>query len=129
MNLPRTRLMAVIAIGAIVALLAACAPSAGGSDNADETTLSLVGYSIPKIGNTAAFEAFGNTDAGKGVAWKESYGASGDQSRAVAGGLKADYVNLSLEPDVARLVEAGLVDKDWKAGPNKGIVTGSVVAL
>lgn len=44
-------------------------------------------------------------------------------------GLKADYVNFSLEGDVTRLVDAGLVAQDWKSGPTKGIVSDSVVVL
>ena len=44
-------------------------------------------------------------------------------------GLKADYVNFSLEGDVTRLVEAGLVAEDWKSGPTKGIVSDSVVVI
>jgi sulfate/thiosulfate transport system substrate-binding protein len=129
MNLLRTRLLAVIAIGAIVALLAACAPSSSSGSDDDSTPLSLVGFAVPKAGNNAAQAAFAKTDAGQGTSWKESYGASGDQSRAVAGGLKADYVHFSLTPDVTRLVDEGLVAKDWAAGPNKGIVTDSVVVL
>jgi sulfate transport system substrate-binding protein len=84
---------------------------------------------VPKAGNNAAQAAFAKTDEGKGTSWKESYGASGDQSRAVVGGLKADYVHFSLTPDVTRLVDEGLVAKDWAAGPNKGIVTDSAVVL
>ena len=56
----------------------------------------------------------------QGVAWEESYGASGDQSRAVVNGLKADYVNFSLEGDVTRLVKAGLVAEDWNSGADQG---------
>jgi sulfate transport system substrate-binding protein len=129
MNLPRTRLLAGIAIGAVVALLAACAPSGSSGDDATSTQLSLVGFAVPKAGNNAAQAAFAKTPEGKGTSWKESYGASGDQSRAVAGGLKADYVHFSLTPDVTRLVDEGLVADDWDAGPNKGIVTDSVVVL
>lgn len=118
------------ALAMSAAVLAACAPG-GGSDDAgtDKTTLSLVGFAVPKAGNNAAQKAFAKTAEGKGTSWKESYGASGDQSRAVAGGLKADYVHFSITPDVTRLVDAGLVAKDWNAGPNKGIVTDSVVVL
>ena len=128
MNLPRTRLMAAVAIGAIVALLAACAPSSSTGD-AESTQLSLVGFAVPKAGNNAAQAAFAKTDEGQGTSWKESYGASGDQSRAVVSNLKADYVHFSLEGDVTRLVDEGLVADDWDAGPNKGIVTDSVVVL
>jgi len=93
------------------------------------TILHLVGFSVPKEANGAIEKQFAQTDAGKGVAWEESYGASGDQSRAVVNGLKADYVNFSLEPDMTRLVDAGLVDKGWNSGATKGIVATSVVAI
>ncbi|CAN5251795.1 sulfate ABC transporter substrate-binding protein [soil metagenome] len=129
----RSRLVTAIALSASAALLAACAPSGGSDDEGDgaakTTTLSLVGFAVPKAGNNAAQAAFAKTTEGKGTKWKESYGASGDQSRAVAGGLPADYVHFSITPDVTRLVDAGLVAKDWNAGPNKGIVTDSVVVL
>ncbi len=123
----RRRLTAAIAFAAGAAVLTACAPS-GGSDG-DGTKLSLVGFAVPKAGNDAAEKAFAKTPDGEGVTWKQSYGASGDQSRAVEGGLKADYVHFSLTPDVTRLVDAGLVAKDWNSGANKGIVTDSVVVL
>ena len=126
--LPRP-LAAAVAISASVAMLAACAPSSSSSSGSESTELSLVGFAVPKAGNNAAQAAFAKTEAGQGTSWKESYGASGDQSRAVAGGLKADYVHFSITPDVTRLVDEGLVPKDWNAGPNKGIVTDSVVVL
>lgn len=121
----RKRLAAAVALTASAAVFSACAPSTGASD----TSLNLVGFAVPKAGNNAAQAAFAQTEAGKGTTWKESYGASGDQSRAVAGGLKADYVHFSLTPDVTRLVDEGLVAKDWDQGANKGIVTDSVVVL
>jgi sulfate transport system substrate-binding protein len=124
------RLAAATAITASIALVAACSPS--GSDSKDEkassSKLSLVAYSVPKAADGALEKAFAKTDGGD-VAWKESYGASGDQSRAVAGGLKADVVHFSLTPDVTRLVDEGLVDKTWADGPSKGIISTSVVAL
>jgi len=123
----RKRVATVIAASLSAAVLAACG---GGSDSAGGgAQLSLVGFAVPKAGNNAAQAAFAKTDEGKGTTWKESYGASGDQSRAVAGGLKADYVHFSITPDVTRLVDAGLVADDWNAGANKGIVTDSVVVL
>lgn len=122
----RTRLAATVALTMSAALLAACGGSTGDSD---DTTLSLVGFAVPQAGNNAAQAAFAKTEAGKGTTWKESYGASGDQSRAVEGGLKADYVHFSVTPDITRLVDAGLVDETWDDGANKGIVTDSVVVL
>lgn len=125
---PRTRI-ARNAVGLVLAaaVIASCAPS--NDSSAEETTLNLVGFAVPKAGNNAAQAEFAKTNAGAGVTWKESYGASGDQSRAVAGGLAADYVHFSIAPDVTRLVDAGLVDQSWDDGANKGIVTNSVVVL
>ena len=42
---------------------------------------------------------------------------------------KADEVHLSLEPDVTRLVDEGLVAEDWKDNDTKGICTSSVVVF
>ena len=84
---------------------------------------------MPKAGNNAVQKAWAKTTNGADVTWSESYGASGDQSRAVAKGLKADYVHFSVTPDVTRLVDAGLIDESWDNGVNKGIVTDSVVVL
>jgi sulfate transport system substrate-binding protein len=104
-------------------------PSTGdGSDN-PSVNLSLVAYSVPQTATKAAEAAFAKTPEGKNTSWTESYGASGDQSRAVVSGLKADYVHFSLEGDVTRLVQAGLVADDWNKGPNKGIVSRSVVVI
>ena len=66
---------------------------------------------------------------GEGVTFETSYGASGDQSRAVEAGADADVVHFSLEPDVTRLVDEGLVAEDWKDNETKGIATSSVVVF
>ena len=120
----------LLAVGT-VSTLSGCvggsaAPASGGSET---TTLHLVGFAVPKEANNAIQKKFAETPEGKGVVWEESYGASGDQSRAVVNGLKADYVNFSLEGDVTRLVKAGLVADDWNSGPTKGIVSDSVVVI
>lgn len=100
----------------------------GGASN-PKVKVSLVGFAVPQAANNAAQAQFAKTPEGKNTTWTESYGASGDQSRSVAGGLKADYVHFSLEGDVTRLVTAGLVADDWNKGANKGIVTRSVVVI
>jgi sulfate transport system substrate-binding protein len=84
---------------------------------------------VPEAANKAIAAQWNKTPEGKGVKFQTSYGASGDQSRAVVSGLKADYVHFSVSSDVTRLVDAGLVEKDWNAGPNKGIVSSSVVVF
>ncbi|ABK71033.1 sulfate ABC transporter substrate-binding protein [Mycolicibacterium smegmatis] len=101
----------------------------GGADANAETTLTLVAYAVPEPGWSKIIPAFTATDEGKGVAVRTSFGASGDQSRAVVDGKPADIVNFSVEPDVTRLVKAGKVAEDWNAGATKGIPFGSVVSL
>ncbi|HEV7194883.1 MAG TPA: sulfate ABC transporter substrate-binding protein, partial [Pedococcus sp.] len=107
------------------------AATGANAENAAATTstLNLFAYSVPKPGFDKVIPAFEATPAGKGVQFQESYGASGDQSRKVAAGAPADLVNFSVEPDITRLVKAGLVDKTWNAGPDKGVPFGSVVTI
>src|SRR5947208_15150463 len=93
------------------------------------TTLSLVAYSTPKDAYGKIIPAFQATAAGKGVSFNQSYGASGDQARAVTAGLTADVVALSLEPDVATLVKKGIVPSNWNQSLYRGIVTDSVVVF
>ena len=53
-------------------------------------------------------------------AFSQSYGASGDQSRAVEAGQPADYVHFALSPDIDRLVDSKLVSPDWDSGQVQG---------
>ena len=117
-------MLGAVATVTVVATVAACGGSSVGAKS-----ISLVAYSTPKEAYAALIPAFQATPAGRGIKFNESYGASGDQSRAVEGGLHADVVEFSLEPDVSRLVKDGLVPASWNAGSHKGIVTDSVVVL
>jgi sulfate transport system substrate-binding protein len=133
---PTRRAAALVAAGLVSTLaLAACAstdePAAGatGSGGGKQVTLSLVAYSTPQAAYEKIIAAFQKTAAGKNVKFTQSYGASGDQSRAVAAGLPADYVAFSLETDMTRLVDAKLVDPSWNTDEHKGMVTDSVVSL
>ena len=103
--------------------------SSGGSASAGGTQLSLVAYSTPQEAYDAIIGAFRKTPHGRNVTFTRSYGASGEQSRAVEAGLEADIVAFSLEPDMTRLVRKGIVAEDWAAGDHKGVVTDSVVAF
>jgi sulfate transport system substrate-binding protein len=105
------------------------AGSTGSSSGGSSTQLALVAYSTPKKAYDALTTAFAQTSAGKGVAFNESFGASGSQSRAVATGQPADVVAFSTEPDMSRLVKAGIVSKSWDANPEKGISSDSVVVF
>jgi sulfate/thiosulfate-binding protein len=116
-----------LALGAALtaAALALTACGAGSSKN----TVHVVGFSILKGVNAKVIPDFQKTDAGKGIKFTQSYDASGAQSRAVLAGLKADLVHFSLETDMTKLVDAGLVAKDWNTGPTKGIASQSVVVI
>src|SRR6478752_2442578 len=119
---PTLTALAVLAAALVLGACGSSSSSGGGS-----AKLSLVAYSTPKEAYADIIPAFDKTAAGKGVTFTQSYGASGDQSRAVAAGLPADVVAFSLSSDVNRLVKSGLVDANWSSGPNKGIDTDSVV--
>ena len=93
------------------------------------TTVSVNGFSVMEAANEPVFEDFPRTSEGEGVTFETSYGASGDQSRAVVAGADADVVHYSLESDVTRLVDEGLVAEDWKDNETKGIATSSVVVF
>src|SRR5262245_63390603 len=110
--------MAILALAAVLGI-AACGSSGNSVD--------LVAYSTPQQVYEDSLEpAFNDTSEGKDVSFSNSFGSSGDQSRAVESGQSADVVEFSLEPDMQRLVDAGLVSSDWNQNQYKGIVTDSV---
>jgi sulfate transport system substrate-binding protein len=138
------RLLSALPLLAAISLTAACggaSDAVGGSaaaavstPSASSTTgtggtLDLVAYSVVKSAFDKLIPAFQATDDGRGVQINASYGASGDQSRKVESGLHADVVNFSLEPDVTRLVDDGLIDANWQQDGHNGIVSGSVVTI
>ena len=116
-------LLALLSIAAAL-LLAAC-----GSSSTSSKHLTLVAYSTPQGVFEKLIPAFQAAPEGKGIAFSQSYGPSGQQSRAVASGLHADVVNFSLEPDVEKLVKAGLVQANWNQKATHGFVTNSVAVI
>jgi sulfate transport system substrate-binding protein len=122
----RKRSIAIlILLLALPATLAAC----GSSSSSSGKHLTLVAYSTPQGAFESLIPAFAATTEGKGVSFSQSYGPSGEQSRSVANGLHADVVNFSLEPDVTRLVKAGLVSASWDKNATHGFVTNSVAVI
>src|SRR3954447_25654519 len=113
----------------VIAVIAAVAIAGCGSSSDSSSKLALVAYSTPQEAYSKLIPAFQATTEGDGVSFSQSYGASGDQSRAVANGLAADVVEFSFEPDITRLVEANKVAKDWADNDTDGIVTNSVVVF
>jgi sulfate/thiosulfate transport system substrate-binding protein len=130
-----TRILGAGAL-AIAALIAAGCGGAADTKDATAATgsgtgakLALVAYSTPQVVYDELTPKFAATPAGRGTAFTASYGASGDQSRAVDSGLPADVVAFSLAPDITRLVKDGLVAPDWTSEPHNGIVTDSVTTF
>jgi sulfate/thiosulfate transport system substrate-binding protein len=107
---------------ACLALTALPAAAQGGS-------VSLVAYSTPKPAFTVLANDFAKTKAGSGVTISPSFGPSGTQATSVADGLPADVVNFSLEPDMDKVVKAGLVSSSWDKNATKGMVTDSIVSF
>lgn len=129
--------MVSAALVVVVALVAAGCGGAADTKNATAAggtssggaKLALVAYSTPQVVYDELTPKFAATAAGKGTTFTSSYGASGDQSRAVDAGLPADVVAFSLAPDITRLVKDGLVAPNWTSEPHKGIVTDSVTTF
>ena len=120
----------VAACAALAICLSSCSSSNSGSGGGGDATIDLVAYSTPASAYAKLISAFEKTPAGKGITVSTSFGASGTQAKDVVDGQPADVVNFSLEPDMAKLVKAGLVSSSWDTvGPDHGFVTDSVVVF
>ena len=107
--------------------------SSPASDQKQDVQLTLVGYAVPKAAHDAIIPKFQEkwkAEKGQTVTFKQSYGGSGSQTRAILDGLEADVVHLAIGADVNKLVKAGFVSEDWtKRAPNNGIVGETVAAI
>ena len=104
------------------------------SQNQKDIELTLVAYAIPKTAHDAIIpkfvEQWKKDHGGQTVTFKQSYGGSGTQTRAVIDGLEADVVHLALAGDTNKLVKAGLVNDGWDTKvPNNGIVAKTVAVI
>jgi sulfate transport system substrate-binding protein len=136
----RSRRLSALGLLSTAGLALAVAGCGGSSDAASSATgsnassksgtqLQLVAYSTPKHAYDALTGAFAQTSGGKGIAFGQSFAASGAQSRAVDSGQPADVVAFSTTPDMTRLVKDGIVSKNWDANPYKGFSSDSVVVM
>ena len=98
-----------------------------------QRTLILGAYTVPKEAYQReilpAFQAYWKQKTGQEVRFEESYVGSGAQARAIIGGFEADVAALSLEGDLAKVAEAGLITHNWLNNPQKGMVTQSLVVI
>jgi sulfate/thiosulfate transport system substrate-binding protein len=128
----RTSSLGLLAISlALVSLGPRCAPPVAPSDGGD--TMTIGAYSVLReafhAGILPAFAAHWQRATGRSVRFQESYNASGAQTRAILSGFDADLAVLSLEGDIEKLVKAGMVSESWNAGPDRGMVTRSLVVI
>jgi sulfate/thiosulfate-binding protein len=123
--------LALLLLGLIAAGCGGSDEEATGAAGGNGGKLDVVGYSTPEAVYTEALEpAFEESSNGSGVSFSNSFGASGDQSRAVAAGQPASVVHFSQAGDMERLVEEGeIVAKDWDQNKYKGIAQNSVVVF
>jgi sulfate/thiosulfate transport system substrate-binding protein len=125
----RRRCLIAIALAPLAAapLVVLVLPAEAGAQTGG--TVNLVAYSTPKPAYTALEAAFAKTKGGSGVTVSGSFGPSGTQATSVVDGLPADVVNFSLEPDMNKVVKAGLVSSSWDKNATKGMVTNSIVSF
>jgi sulfate/thiosulfate-binding protein len=101
--------------------------------NNKDVELTLVSFAVTKAVHEAIIPKFveqWKKDHNQNVTFKQSYGGSGSQTRAVIDGLEADVVHLALALDTQKIEKAGLIQPGWeKEVPNNGIVSKSVAAL
>ncbi|WP_027092859.1 sulfate ABC transporter substrate-binding protein [Cohnella thermotolerans] len=106
--------------------------SASAAGSGGSVTLVIGAYSVAKDALQEilpAFRAEWKAKTGQDVKFQESYEASGTQARAIAGGFEADVAVLSMEGDIDKVKQAGLIRGDWKAGDDGGMVTRSIVVM
>ncbi|CAN1213575.1 sulfate ABC transporter substrate-binding protein [Tumidithrix helvetica PCC 7403] len=145
--------MALFLVGVSLTLaIAACAPTPDATKNTPATTggttstqtapkgeakkdveLTLVSFAVTKQAHEAIIPKFvekWQKEQNQKVTFKQSYGGSGSQTRAVIDGLEADIVHLALAADTSKIEKAGLIDKGWEQEyPNDGIVSKSIPVL
>ena len=116
--------------GLFALVIALVVTGCGSSNSSGGEQIAVVGYSTPQSVYEEGLEpAFAKTSAGSGASFTNSFGASGDQSRAVAAGQPADVVHFSIGSDMTRLVEEGQVAGNWDKQKYNGIAQDSVVVL
>jgi sulfate/thiosulfate transport system substrate-binding protein len=119
----------------LCAWVASCSGEAAPAPRTDPVgrTLALACFSAPRevFGSEIlpAFSRRWQERTGERVRFQESYEASGEQTRVILAGFQADVASLALEGDIARLVEAKLVDPEWKAPDRGGVFMRSIVVF
>jgi sulfate transport system substrate-binding protein len=98
-----------------------------------DVTLTIASFAVTKAAHDKIIPKFREKwrrERNQNVRFRQSYGGSASQARAVIDGLEADVVHLALSLDVTSLERANLIDKGWERElPNGAIVTRSVPVI
>ncbi|MFY9610342.1 MAG: sulfate ABC transporter substrate-binding protein [Blastocatellia bacterium] len=130
----RTRASLVLGTALALLFVGVVFQGCGSSDKGGNTVVLILGaYTTPReaYGKAIipAFRKYWREKTGQDVEFQESYQASGAQSRAIVGGFEADIAALSLEGDIDKIAEAGLITHDWKSKKYAGMVSTSIVVI
>jgi len=124
-----------------VSLSVAIAACSGNTNNttansggaSKDVELTLVSFAVTRAAHEKIIPKFveqWKKDHNQNVTFKQSYGGSGSQTRAVIDGLEADVLHLALALDTKKVEKAGLIKPGWEQeAPNEGIVSKSVGAI
>jgi len=126
-----TKVLKTLVVAILTGAMVACggAPATPGQP---PVKLILGAYTTPREAYAKLipmFQAQRKAETGQEVTFEESYLGSGAQSRAIVEGFEADIAALSLEADINRITEAGLITHDWRSTQYEGMVSTSVVAF
>jgi sulfate transport system substrate-binding protein len=120
-------------VGFGITALLTMASSCGPARDANADWLKIGAYSVVREvlhdGLLPAFGAHWKSRTGRDVTFEESYTGSGAQARSIASGFDADVAILSHEGDMELLVQAGRANPSWKDGPNRGMISHSLVVI
>ncbi len=99
--------------------------------NVDELTIGAysVVQEVFQNGLIPAFQAEWQKKTGRTVRFEGSYVGSGAQARSIISGFPADVAILSHEGDMDLLVKGNRVKSTWSDGPDKGMITNSLVVI
>src|SRR5574344_2530881 len=120
--------LAFLLMGVMALASVGCGKKAGSSQQEKpRAVITLGAYTVPKEAYQKEilplFAKKWKALSGPEVSFRESYLASGAQSRAILSGFEADVAALSVPEDVARLEKNGLIQPGWNGAPRRGIVT------
>jgi sulfate transport system substrate-binding protein len=126
----KTTFVKTVIVFITISLLTAC----GGQARTDSNNVKLIlgAYTTPREAYGEVIPLFAaqwKEKNGQEVTFEESYLGSGAQSRAIIEGFEADITALSLDGDVQKIADAGLITHDWHTLPHSGMVSTSIVAF